>query len=111
MLKRVSAVIDRRILINYRVDPTVAQALVPAPFSPVIVGGAAIAGICLIRLSKIRPDGVPRVAGLTSENAAHRFAVQLDSPGGPVPCVYVPRRDTNALLPAMIGGRLFPGWH
>jgi len=111
MRKRVSAVIDRRILINYRVDPSVAQKLIPAPFRPVIVGGAAIAGICMIRLSKIRPGGVPRVAGLTSENAAHRFAVQLDSPSGPVPCVYVPRRDTNSLVPVMIGGRLFPGWH
>ncbi len=51
----IRGVIDRRILVNYRVDPDVMARIVPSPFRPQIVGGYAIAGICLIRLRRIRP--------------------------------------------------------
>lgn len=111
MQPRVRALLDRRILVNYRVDPDVAAAVLPAPFRPVIVGGHAIAGICLIRLGRISPAGLPAAARLTTENAAHRFAVQWDTPAGPATGVFIPRRDTDSLLTALIGGRLFPGWH
>ncbi|HEV2242894.1 MAG TPA: DUF2071 domain-containing protein, partial [Streptosporangiaceae bacterium] len=68
----VRAVMERRLLVNYRVDPELLAALLPAPFRPVLVGGYGVAGICLIRLGQVRPEGVPARAGLTSENAAHR---------------------------------------
>lgn len=48
--------------------------------------------------------------GVTSENAAHRVAVEWDSPEGPVTGVYIPRRDTSSRLGVLLGGRLFPGW-
>jgi hypothetical protein len=73
-----AATIERRILVNYRVDPDVLALLLPPPFRPVVVGGYGIAGICLIRLSGVRPAGVPRALGVTSENAAHRVAVEWD---------------------------------
>jgi hypothetical protein len=111
MPSQIRAVIDRRILINYRVDPEVARKLTPMPFRPQVIGGFAIAGICLIRLRRIRPRGAPSGVGLTTENAAHRFAVQCDSPSGQVTGVFIPRRDTNSRLTALAGGRLFPGWH
>jgi hypothetical protein len=101
---------ERRLLVNYRVDPEFLASLLPAPFRPVLVGGYGVAGICLIRLAGIRPAGVPAWAGLTSENAAHRVAVCWDSKDGPVTGVYVPRRDTSARMAALAGGRLFPGW-
>lgn len=97
-------------LVNYRVDPDQLASFLPAPFRPALVGGYGIAGICLIRLSRVRPSGVPAVAGLTSENAAHRVAVCWDGPAGPVTGVYVPRRDTSSRFSALAGGRLFPGW-
>jgi uncharacterized protein YqjF (DUF2071 family) len=106
----VRAVMERRLLVNYRIDPEVLAALLPAPFRPALAGGYGMAGICLIRLSQVRPAGVPAVAGLTSENAAHRMAVRWDSRDGPVTGVYVPRRDTSSRLAALAGGRLFPGW-
>lgn len=104
-------VIDRRILANYRVAPEYLQKLLPAPFRPQLVDGWGIAGICLIRLKKVRPRFFPLPIGLSSENAAHRIAVEWDEGGQLRQGVYVPRRDTNSLLNVIAGGRLFPGVH
>lgn len=103
--------IERRLLVNYRVDPEVIRPLLPDPFRPQIVNGCAVAGICLIRLGSMRPRGLPSWLGLRSENAAHRIAVEWDSPSGVQAGVYIPRRDTNSLVNVAVGGRLFPGEH
>jgi Uncharacterized conserved protein (COG2071) len=103
--------IARRLLVNYRVDPDVIARILPPPFRPKRVHGFAIAGICLIRLQAIRPRGVPAVLGLTSENAAHRIAVEWEDHGQSREGVYIPRRDTNSRVNTWIGGRLFPGMH
>ncbi len=103
--------IERRLLINYRVDPDVLAQVVPEPFRPHLVNGVGLAGICLIRLGHLRPSGFPSWAGVTSENAAHRVAVKWDGPHGPEYGVYIPRRDTSSHLSALVGGRLFPGEH
>lgn len=107
----IEGVIKRRILANYRVDPAVLAPLLPAPFRPKLHRGSAIAGICLIRLEKIRPRGWPALMGISSENAAHRVAVEWDEPGGVREGVFIPRRDTDSLLNHFAGGRLFPGEH
>lgn len=52
---------------------------------------------------------MPRWAGLRSENAAHRIAVEWDGAGGVRTGVYIPRRDTDALATALLGGRIYPG--
>lgn len=106
----IRATIERRILVNYRVDPDALAGILPEPFRPALVGDFAIAGICLIRLGGIRPAGLPAVLGVTSENAAHRVAVEWDTAEGPVTGVYIPRRDTSSRLSALLGGRVFPGW-
>jgi hypothetical protein len=103
--------IERRLLVNYRVDPEAIARLLPAPFRPQLVGDAAVAGICLIRMGGLRPRGFPRWVGLRSENAAHRIAVEWDGPDGPHTGVYIPRRDTDSVLTTVAGGRLFPGEH
>jgi hypothetical protein len=101
---------ERRILVNYRVDPDTLASILPAPFRPALVDGHGVAGICLIRLGHIRPAGLPARVGLTTENAAHRVAVCWDSADGPVTGVYIPRRDTSSRAATLAGGRLFPGW-
>jgi hypothetical protein len=70
-----------------------------------------MAGICLIRLKRVRPRGFPAWLGISSENAAHRIAVEWDDAGKVRRGVYVVRRDTNSRLNTLAGGRLFPGVH
>lgn len=73
---------DRRILVNYRIDPDVLASALPAPFRPALVDGQGVSGICLIRLRHLRPAGLPAALG-------------VDTPDGPVTGVYIPRRDTT----------------
>ncbi len=107
----VRGVIDRRILINYRVDPDVLRALLPRPFRPKLVGGYGMAGVCLIRLKNVRPWFVPGGLGIASENAAHRIAVEWDEKGELCEGVFVARRDTSSWFNTLVGGHLFPGVH
>lgn len=107
-----SGIIARRILLNYQVDPRVAARLLPHPFRPKLVHGNAIAGICLIRLERLRPRGLPSFTGLSSENAAHRIAAEwIDETGRLRSGVFVLRRDSDSALNALLGGRIFPGPH
>lgn len=108
---RMSSVVERRLLVNYRVQPEVAANLLPAPLRPEQAGGWAVAGICLIRLGRLRPRWVPDKFGLRSENAAHRIAVEWDGPQGRQTGVYIPRRDSGSVVNVIAGGRLFPAEH
>ncbi|MER5967321.1 DUF2071 domain-containing protein [Streptomyces sp. NPDC002057] len=108
---RLSSVVERRLLVNYRVAPDVAARLLPQPLRPQLVNGHAVAGICLLRLGGVRPVWAPRALGLRSENAAHRIAVEWDGPDGVETGVYITRRDTASRLNAWAGGRVFPGEH
>jgi len=108
---RLSSVVERRLLVNYRVAPDVAARLLPGPLRPHLVHGYAVAGICLLRLGHVRPTWAPKALGLRSENAAHRIAVEWDGPDGVETGVYIPRRDTASWFNTWAGGRLFPGEH
>ncbi len=110
-LPRIEGRIERRLLVNYRVEPEAIAGVLPEPFRPQLVGDAAIAGICLIRLGDMRPVHFPRWMGLTSENAAHRVAVEWDTPTGPQTGVYIPRRDSDSWVNIALGGRIYPGEH
>lgn len=103
--------IDRRILVNYRVDAAVLARLLPARFRPKLVNRVGMAGVCLIRLKDIRPRFFPSFLGISSENAAHRIAVEWDQNGQIKEGVFIPRRDTSSRLNTLAGGRLFPGVH
>lgn len=106
------AVIDRRLLINFRVAPDALARLLPPPFRPKLVRGWGLAGICLLRLRDVRPAGLPAFVGLSSENAAHRIAVEWeDSDGVAREGVFIPRRDTASRFNQLVGGRVFPGVH
>ena len=107
----VRGIIDRRILVNFRVDSEVLARLLPRPFRPKLVGGGGMAGVCLIRLRHIRPRFVPALFGISSENAAHRIAVEWEENGRLREGVFIPRRDTSSRFNTLVGGRLFPGEH
>jgi len=106
----IKGTIKRRLLVNFRANPAVVQSLLPQPFRPKLHSGHSLVGICLIRLEQIRPAGVPGLLGLSSENAAHRIAVEWpDAAGIQREGVFIPRRDTSSFLNRVAGGRVFPG--
>lgn len=111
IIRDVRAQLRRRLLISYRLEPTVAASLLPDGFRPQIVDGSAIAGICILGLESIRPSWAQRRWGLRSENAAHRMAVEWDGPDGPEQGVFIFERHSSAWHPVLFGGRLFPGVH
>lgn len=106
-------VIDRRILVNFRIDPDALEVVLPAGFRPRTVDGDgeeepfAVGGICCIRLREMRPRGLPAYLGVTSENAAHRIGVEFEEGGERTTGVYVPRRDTSSRLNSVVGSRSF----
>ena len=110
-LPAVRGTIERRILVNYVVDPEALQNILPDKFRPKLVGDVGVAGICLIRLGGMRPAGIPLPVGPSSENAAHRIAVEWTEGNTIREGVFIPRRDTSSRLNTLIGGRLFPGIH
>ena len=109
LLDTIHGIIDRRVLLNYRIDPAVLQKVLPPPFRPKLYGAYGVGGVCIIRFNHLRPRFVPAWLGLASENAAHRIAVQWEQDGELREGVFIPRRDTNSWLNRTLGGRVFPG--
>jgi hypothetical protein len=110
-IPKIRGVINRRILINYQIDREVLEDYLPKPFRPKLVNGKGIAGICLISLKEIRPKGFTKHLGISSENGAHRIAVEWTEKGIVKEGVFIPRRDTSSKLNALAGGTIFPGIH
>ncbi|MEO7298164.1 MAG: DUF2071 domain-containing protein [Verrucomicrobiota bacterium] len=109
MLDMIHGTIDRRVLLNYRLDPEILRRALPRPFRPKLYRGHAIGGVCMIRFKGLRPRFAPEFFGLGSENAAHRFAVEWEQDGKQCEGVFIPRRDTNSWFNKTLGGRVFPG--
>ncbi len=109
MIPTMHGIIDRRVLVNFKVQPDVIRKRLPPYFQPKLAKGWAMAGVCLIRLKDIRPNCFPLPYGITSENAAHRIAVEWTENGRMREGVFIPRRDTSSSVQALAGGRIFPG--
>ncbi len=111
MLPVLKGIIARRVLLNFRADAQIVQSMLPKPFVVDTQQGAAVVGICLVRLEKLRLRGLPSQVGISSENVAHRVAVRYPQNGEMRPGVFIWRRETDQKLVQMFGGRLFPGVH
>lgn len=110
-MAQVRSQLRRRLLISYRLDADVAAGLLPAGFRPQLVDGSAVAGVCVLGLTAIRPGFVGPRLGLRSENAAHRMAVEWDEGGQMQHGVFVFQRHSSSWMPVALGGRAFPGVH
>ena len=108
-IPQLTGVIRARLLLNYRVDPGVVRRLLPERFEPLTVCGAAVAGICVIRLEKLRPRNLRWFPPMSFTSLAHRVAVRWRVQDGVRTGVYIWRRMTDSRLVALAGGRLFPG--
>jgi len=105
IVKGSDCVIERRLLVSYRIDPERVAALLPRPFLPRIVNGHAAGGVCFLRVRGVRarPGREAGRPGRAAEMVVHRFAVQWDSARGGQTGTYVPRRDTNSRAAAALG--------
>ncbi len=106
-----NGIIDRRILINYRIKPEIVSTLLPPHLQPLIINGYASAGICLLRLKDIGIRSSPSFLRINSENAAHRFLVTYKENGNIMQGVYIPRRDTDSLLNVFLAGKILSWPH
>lgn len=111
MLPVLEGTIARRILLNFRIRPEALEKLLPDSVTAEEHNGWAIAGVCLIRLEKLRPKGLHSGMGISSENMAHRIAVRYASKDGTKPGVFIWRRETDRKMVQLLGGRAFPGVH
>jgi hypothetical protein len=109
LLDTIHGIIERRVLLNYRIDPEVLQKVLPPGFRPKLFQGKGIGGVCMIRFSGLRPRMIPEWLGFKSENAAHRIAVEWDEESGRKEGVFIPRRDTGSWFNKNFGGKVFPG--
>jgi len=110
-IPKLHGIIDRRILVNFVAEPETVKKIIPSIFKPKIYEGKAIVGICLIRFKNLKPKFFPNFLGFSSENGAHRIAVEWEENSVLKEGVYIPRRDTSSKLNTWIGGKLFPGKH
>lgn len=105
----IEGTIDRRILLNYRIDPEYVERVLPPPFRPRLHRDQAIGGVCMIRFRALRPRRCPAAWGISSENAAHRVAARWAHRGDQQDGVFIPRRDTASAFNHWAGGKVFPG--
>lgn len=108
-LPLITGILDRRILLNYTLDPEYLAHFLPAPFKPRLYRGLGVGGVCMIRFAGLRPQWAPEFFGIDSENAAHRIAVEWEVDGKKFEGVYIPKRSTGSRFNYAVGGRIFPG--
>lgn len=108
-LPLITGTLDRRILLNYTLDPEYLSRFLPAPFKPRLYKGVGVGGVCMIRFAGLRPQWAPKIFGIDSENAAHRIAVEWEVNGKKFEGVYIPKRSTASKFNYAVGGRIFPG--
>lgn len=109
LTKAIDCTIERRLLVNYRIDPEMVARVLPGSFRPQLVRGWAVGGVCFIRMAALRPAHFPAALGPKTENVAHRFAVEWDDDQGTHAGVFIPRRATSSRMTALAGDRVFPG--
>ncbi|RZA05556.1 MAG: hypothetical protein EOP11_12540 [Proteobacteria bacterium] len=105
----IEGTLDRRILLNYTLDPDYLKTFLPSPFKPRLYKGMGVGGVCMIRFAALRPKHAPAFLGINSENAAHRIAVEWEANGSKHEGVYIPKRSTASAFNYLAGGRFFPG--
>src|SRR5579885_1217553 len=111
LLQSISGLCVRRLILNWRVDPAAVKKHLPRPliFRPRLVNGQAIVGIDILKLTHMRPSGLPSFTGFETQNAVDRIAVEWDEAGTIVQGFYVPARYSPSTVNTLVSmARLFP---
>lgn len=104
----VRGVVERRMLVNYRVDLGKLDAALPGPFRGREVGetGKGIGTVCLTRVENARPKLAPERAGMSVRSVTHRVPAEIEGEGRF--CAYVPVRGISSRLCAAVGTHALP---
>lgn len=109
LIQAVSGICERRIILNWRVDPALVAKHLPRPFRPRLVKGHAIVSVEVLQLVGMRPTGMPRIAGFHTQNAVDRIAVEWNEGGSILHGFFVPSRYSPSAVNTLISlTRLFP---
>jgi len=110
MSPAVRGVIERRILMNYRIDVGTLDTVLPEPFRGREVGesGKGIGSVCLMRVGNARLRFAPSAFGVSVETATHRISAEREKDGKTENCVYVPRREVSSGFFGAVGESLLP---
>ena len=108
MSPAVRGVVERRLLVNYRVGLGTLETVLSGPFRGREVGesGMGIGSICITKVENARPRFAPGFLGIPVETATHRIYARVEGSGEH--CVYVPRRDVSSGFHAFVMGSLLP---
>jgi hypothetical protein len=96
-----------RVLVLYRVDPSVLQRMLPAGTRPRTVQGSAVGEACYTRLGPSR--FLRGRLSSPSDHLTYRFGLEREGKGGPVAVTWVVRRETSSWLEARCGEKLLRG--
>ncbi|HLF05794.1 MAG TPA: DUF2071 domain-containing protein [Thermoplasmata archaeon] len=88
-----------RFLVNYAVPPDSLQPLMPPGCAVSTHNGLAWLSVCAVRLEKLRPSILPRLAGVSFNYLILRTVAELPYPDGK-------KRNSVMILESNIGGRL-----
>ena len=77
-VRQVEGTLRRRLLINAVVDPDEAAARLPVGLRPHVTDVGTVVGCCLLDVVRLRPAGLPAVAGIGMRAAAHRISAEWD---------------------------------
>jgi hypothetical protein len=101
MVPVLEGVVERRLVVHFRVDVDAARGLLPAGLAPIERAGRAVAGVTLVRLGRVRPRGLKPLGGLGVETMVHWLAARgEDGRKG----LFRLRHDTESRLLAAFGG-------
>jgi len=93
-----------RVLVLYRVDPSIAAGLLPAGVRPRLHHGQAIGLMCFTRLGSLRGRFLPSKDAV-SDHLDYRFAVEREGAGKS----WVLHRETSSWLGGRLGERIIRG--
>ena len=104
----VCGVVERRLLVNYRVELDVLDTVLTDPLRGREVGdtGKGVGSVCITRVEDTRPGFLPESLGVTVEMATHRVYARVEDGGDH--CVYVPWRGVSSRFHALVLSSLLP---
>jgi hypothetical protein len=102
--RSITAVLEERLLFNFRVAPEMLASLLPVPWlQPQIINGASVLSFCILHLKNVTVWPLPgNIVGWKTISCAYRAGVIDSSSGSDVPAVWIVDRLSDLPIIAML---------